>query len=226
MNKKYLFYFLPFNLLFFICTTCLSQSKQPPKELSYSITEAPRTVEVRINKTIIKTCKVDSTVDRANLSYDKKTLLISGNGYVTTKSLVNCRSQAIPTKYTPSKNGYLVDFNSSKNRYIALDFVALQPLSYIAFIGEIGKRKNLVNLPGAYSDKKSLKTMQAEAFGYLAESLYAPKISLNGRYVDPAGDVDCSAQSHPGIWDIEKNKKVFFAEKVDLLAKCKSLFEK
>lgn len=216
--------FSAFALQIFIYDPCFAAPDHKETEWRYSTTKALNVIEVQSKDGYSKRCKLNSFADRATLSFDKKTLMISTNGYVKTQSLINCSEKTVPIEHTPSKNGYLVDFNSLKKRYIALDFVALQPMSYIAYVGEIGKRKNIIDLPGAYSDKKSLKKMQSEGFGYMEESIYSPRISLNGRYATVSGEIHCSSDSHPGVWNLERNRKVIFSDDVDSSEKCESLF--
>ena len=217
-------FFNAFAFQIFIYSPCFAGSEHERYDWHYSTTKVPNFIEVQSEDGKSKRCKLASAAGRAALSFDRKTLMISATGYVKTQSLIHCSEKTVPVEHTPSNKGYLVDFNSLKRRYIALDFVALQPLSYIAYVGEIGKRKNLVNLPGAYSDKKSLKKMQSEGFGYLEESIFSPRISLNGRYAAVSGEISCSSDSHPGVWDLEQNRKVIFSGDVDSSEKCESLF--
>ena len=212
------------SLQTFVFSPCLAGPDHKETEWHYSTTKTLNVIEIQSKDGKYKRCKLNSVADRATLSFDKKTLMISPTGYVKTQSLISCSEKTISIEHTPSKNGYLVDFNSLKKRYIALDFVALQPTFYIAYVGQIGKRKNIIDLPGAYSDKKSQKKMQSEGFGYIEESIYSPRISLNGRYATVSGEIHCSSDSHPGVWDLERNRKVIFSDDVDSPEKCESLF--
>ena len=209
----------------FLAHPCLSKDSTQEIKWIYKKTNNPREIEIKDNRQLILNCRLDTEIERAMLSFDEATLIISENAYLKTIDLQKC-DRAKPTVYfTPEDNGMLVDLNLKTNIYISLLFVATRPMSYVAYIGKIGNRKNLVNLPGSYSERKNIAKMQQEAFNYSDEFLFRPKISSNGRYVDPAGDLDCSPQSHPGVWDIEKNKKVIFPHTATSTAECVALFE-
>ena len=217
---------LAFVMTAVLAHPCLSKDSTQEIKWTYKKTNNPRDIEIKDNQQFSLNCRLDTEIERTALSFDEATLIISENAYLKTMDLQRC-DQAKPTVYfTPEDNGMLVDFNLKTNIYISLLFVATRPMSYVAYIGKIGRKKNLVNLPGSYSNRKTIGKMQQEAFNYSDEFLSRPKISLNGHYVAPAGDVDCSAQSHPGVWDIEKNKKVIFPQTATSTAECVALFDK
>jgi hypothetical protein len=161
-------------------------------------------------------CHIGFAVERVVLSFDETVLMISDAGYVKVDDLLTCESFLPRVHFIPPKMGYLVDFNSRKNRYITLIAVSASPTSYLAFIGESMRRKNLVSLPGAYDKKKTRKVMVNEAFSYSENSIMQPKISIDGKYASVEGDVDCSIDAYPGVWDIEKDRKIFFFENFDI----------
>jgi hypothetical protein len=66
--------------------------------------------------------------------------------------------------------------------------------------------------------------MVNEAFSYSENFILQPKISIDGKYASVVGDVDCSIDAYPGVWDIEKNRKIVFFKNFDVREKCNALF--
>ena len=220
-------------LLSFLCgfliapASCLSQEVGDHRKWTYTQEKSLTGIVISAENGETRNCELDGEVSRAILSFDRATLIVSENGYVKTAELRNCdKHKKVAIKIIPEENGMLVDFNSLTNTYISLIFVAVQPLSYVAYIGKLGLNKNLINLPGAFSTNKKLGKMQQEAFVYSDGFAYRPKILPNGKYVTPDGDVDCSPQSYPGVWNIHKNKKVTISQTAALAVECNALFDK
>lgn len=215
-----------FLFIFFIASaSCLAQETGYQKKWTYTTGNNLQEILISTEDGETKRCKLNSEASRVILSFNRSTLIVSENGYVKTKELQNCDAQReISVKFIPEKNGLLVDFNSQASIYISLIFVAVQPLSYVAYIGKLGANKNLVSLPGAFDTRKQIGRMQQEAFVYSDELIFRPKISVSGRYVTPDGDVDCSLESFPGVWDIYKDKKVIISQKQSLTTECDALF--
>ena len=219
-------------LLSFLCgfliapASCLSQEVGDYRKWTYTQEKSLTGIVISAENGETRNCELDGQVSRAILSFDRSTVIVSENGYVKTAELQNCgKHKKVSIKFIPEKNGMLVDFNSLTNTYISLIFVAVQPLSYVAYIGKLGLDRNLVNLPGAFGTNKKLGKMQQEAFVYSDDFVYRPKISPNGRYVTPDGDVDCSPQSYPGVWNIDKNKKVTISQTAASAVECNALFD-
>ena len=220
------------TVLSFLCSfaiasiSCSAQETGDHRQWTYSQGSHPNEIAVRGTDGKNKNCKLNGKASRAILSFDQTALIISENGYLKITDLQNCNeNMKIPIKFIPRRTGTLVDFNSLTNTDISLIFVAVQPLSYVAYIGKLGVDKNLVNLPGTFGKNKKIQKMQQEAFPYSDDFAYRPKISPNGRYATPDGDVDCSPQSYPGVWDIEKNKKVIFSQTSTSAVECEALFD-
>lgn len=188
--------------------SCSAQEISNYQQWTYAQGNRPNEIVVTETDGRNKNCKLDSGASRAILSFDRTVLIVLENGYLKTTDLRNCDENVkLPIKLIPEQNGLLVDFNSRTNTYISLIFVAVQPLSYVAYISKLGLDRNLVNLPGSFGINKKIQKMQEEAFVYSDDLTSRPKISLNGRYATPDGDMDCSPQSYPGVWDIKKTKK-------------------
>ena len=217
---------LAFSMIAFSTHSCLSQEENNEHRWNYEKTTNPREIEVKDGQRHALTCRIGIEVDRTILSFDKATLIISENAYLKTIDLQKCDRVNPNVHFTPEDDGMLVDFNLKNDIYISLIFVATQPMSYVAYVGKIGKKKNFAYFPGSYNSRKTMRKMQQEAFNYSDEFLSRPKISLNGRYIDPTGDTDCSAQSHPGVWDIVKNQKVVISQTAKSTTECEALFSK
>lgn len=220
------------TVLSFLCSfaitpiSCSAQEMGDRRQWTYSQGSQPNEIAVRGTDGKNKNCKLNGEVSRAILSFDRTVLIVSENGYLKVTDLQNCDENIkILIKFIPRRTGTLVDFNSLTKTYISLIFVAVQPLSYVAYIGKLGLDKNLVTLPGTFGINKKIRKVQQEAFPYSDDFAYRPKISPNGRYATPDGDVDCSPQSYPGVWDIEKNKKVIFSQTSASVAECEALFD-
>jgi hypothetical protein len=167
-----------------------------------------------------RACLLDKIPQYAVESYDKSAVMVSGTGYVLTQELLHCQAdRAVRVHSIPSKVGVLSDINVSKGIYIALDFVSTQPFSYLATIARIGSSKNLVSINGAYVAGRKLDDLKKFAFGGSGEagtSITSP----NGRIVAPNGQVDCTDDAYPGVWDIQRNKRIIATDEA-----CAALFK-
>lgn len=155
-----------------------------------------------------KRCVLDVAPSYAVESADNQALIVSARGYVSIFDLKNCKANVpLHVSEIPSGVGALSDINLSKGLYVALDFAATQPKLYLATVAKIGSKKNLVSLGGAYVEGKSIDQLKSTAFS-VSEDVGSSTISPDGRYVAPSGQIDCSDDAYPGVWDIQKNKKV------------------
>lgn len=204
--------------------SCLAQNTNSNGQWIYAKGSRSNEIEVSNINGERKICELNTEVTRIILSFDQKTLIFSENGYLRVEDLLACKIKQVPVNLIPEKTGLLVDFNLNTGIYIALIFVSTQPLSYVAYIGKKGTSKNLVDLPGAYRTGKKIEKMQQEAFIYSDDLTYRPKISISGKYAAPDGEANCSPQSYPGVWNIEKNRKVIFRTATSSFADCESLF--
>ena len=160
--------------------------------------------------------KIDSSrmclLDRPPLyaveSFDGSAVMVSETGYVAKQELAHCQAgRAVHVLSIPSNVGILSDINLSKGIYVALDFVSAQPFTYLATVARIGSSRNLVSVRGAYVAGRKLSELKKSAFGGSGEAGTAI-LSPTGRYVAPTGQIDCSQDAQPGVWDIPGNRRV------------------
>ncbi len=155
-----------------------------------------------------RSCILDTKPIYAIPSYDQSAVMVSARGYVKRDDLESCRHDVPVHVYTiPDHVGFLSDINLSKHIYVALDFVSTRPFLYLATVAHIGSAKNLVSLDGAYISKRPLAQLQMHAFDARGEA-GTSVISPDGRYVAPDGIVSCTDDAFPGVWDVERNKRV------------------
>jgi hypothetical protein len=155
-----------------------------------------------------RTCTLDKLPQYAIASFDNSALMVSQRGYVPIAKLKVCDPKIpIGVLVIPDKVGVLNDINISKNIYIALDFVNVQPFLFLATVAHIGSNKNLVTIDGSYVHGRPLAELRKYAFGGSGDAGTA-MISIDGKFVAPSGQIDCRSDAAPGVWDIEKNKRL------------------
>jgi hypothetical protein len=153
-------------------------------------------------------CLLDKPPLYAVESFDKSAVMVSETGYVAKQELVNCQAgRAVHVLSIPMSVGVLSDINLSKGIYVALDFVSAQPFTYLATVAHIGTSRNLVSVNGAYVAGRKLSELRKSAFGGSGDAGTAI-ISPDGRYVAPTGQMDCSQDAYPGVWDVQGNRRV------------------
>jgi hypothetical protein len=168
-----------------------------------------------------KRCILDATPAYAVESADGQAVMVSERGYVSISDLKDCRTGAsIHVSEIPEGVGFLSDINLPKGIYIALDFVSIQPNLYLATVARVRTKRNLVTLSGAYVGRKANGQLDSAAFSASGDA-GSSVISSNGRFVAPNGQIDCSRDAYPGIWDIRKNKRVFMNKNA-----CDDLFQR
>lgn len=153
-------------------------------------------------------CLLDKSSLYAIESFDKSAIMLSETDYVAKQELAHCQAgRAVHVLSIPSNVGVLSDINLSKGIYVALDFVGVQPFTYLATVARIGTSRNLVSVKGAYAAGRKLSELRKSAFGGSGEAGTAI-ISPDGRYVAPTGQMDCSQGAYPGVWDVNSNRRV------------------
>jgi hypothetical protein len=166
-----------------------------------------------------RVCVLDTYPAYAVESYDKSAIMISERGYIEKNKLDACaHGQLVHVSSIPEGVGILSDINVSKNIYVALDFVSVQPMMYLATVARIGTNKNLVSMKGAYVPGKKARRSAENAFvsvGGAGSSIISP----DGRYVAPNGQIRCGRGAYPGVWDVVENKKVIVDDE-----SCSTLF--
>ncbi|MFP1937023.1 hypothetical protein ACLED3_16805 [Lonsdalea quercina] len=154
-------------------------------------------------------------------------LIASGNKYLDVKELIGCKGQSIRIHSIPYFNNAIssiIDVNFEKKLVLALVVIDAHFRSYQAIVSRFNGNKNLLSGKGFWSNSPS--EPDENSLFYPSGSIYLGKISANGEYVAP-NDLDCAADSFPGVWDIAKKMKVVFPEDKDdavIDSKCKKLF--
>ena len=165
-------------------------------------------------------CLLDKPPLYAVESFDKSAVMVSETGYVAKQELANCQAgRAMHVLSIPANVGVLSDINLSKGIYVALDFVSVQPFTYLATVAHIGTSRNLVSVKGAYVAGRKLSELRKSAFGGSGEAGIAI-ISPDGRYVAPTGQMDCSQDAYPGVWDVQGDRRVIATDDA-----CAALFK-
>ena len=174
-----------------------------------------------------KTCTLQIKAQKAQLSYDGSAVILSDVEFIPTSSLGTCKTKALTPLKIASNVGSLVDVNVSKKLYLTLDVISTAPLAFLATVGKFGSTRNLVTLPGAYVQGRSLPKLQEQGFAYNPDiDMDRPRISPNGQYVSPGGAPDCSRNAYPGVWDIARNKHVVCkGTRLEHQAACDALFQ-
>ncbi|QEO99216.1 hypothetical protein XOCgx_4229 [Xanthomonas oryzae pv. oryzicola] len=177
---------------------------------------------VKVSGKSVHDCRLSKPIEMLRLSSDKQFLIVSYNSYVGVSSLESCAGKVVQTSALNAKNGLLMDINSRQKTYLSLISVSTQPMSFVAFMGKIdAPGKNLLEgMPGAYRNLASPTDQAGDAFSFDDSQGRYGTISVTGRYVAPDGFVDCSENSYPGVWDIEKKVKVITDDE-----SCSSLFK-
>jgi hypothetical protein len=169
-------------------------------------------------------CLLPKTYKSPKLSFDKSAVILSDREYFGINSIKLCKQQPIRVNRIKSGVGTLIDINIPANLFLALDVISTSPLSFLATVAHLKSSRNLIDLPGAYVSNRNLKALQEQGFSYNAE-FSQPRISISGRYVTPSGEVDCSENAYPGVWDLRDKKRVVFQNPIsDAQAKCEALF--
>jgi hypothetical protein len=176
-------------------------------------------------ETLIKRCQLKESITQAKLSFDQSAVIVSANGYIPTERLLECDQSPLVISKVSAIAGMLVDINVKKRVFVSLSVVSTQPMSYLATVSRIGATKSVISLPGAYVARDSALKQRRQAFVYSDDGGPAAKISLNGRYVAANGSIDCAADAYPGVWDIQRNRKVIIIEELaPRNKKCEALF--
>lgn len=179
-------------------------------EAVYRLGPDGMTIEVRSRSTdaIVTVCKTDRQVSQVRLSTDAQSLIVSANGFLPLNRLENCSEAPLHVQLTPVSGGLLQDVNLAKSLYLGLIPVTTQPMAYLAVVAKLGSSANTVSMPGAFVDSQTMAQQQRQAFSYADDIGPFALISPDGRYVDPSGRLDCSADAYPGVWDLVAKRRV------------------
>lgn len=148
-----------------------------------------------------------------NITSDKKAIIFYSSGrYIKTESLINCTVHGIDLHESPDPLGIMVqDINFSKKIYLSYRSEDIN--NWTALVAKFGSEKNLIKAK-FFFDPKSHNIDE----GFKLYALGMGRISPDGKYVAPTGP-DCedgeSMTDFPGVWDIEKKKRIVFKEMID-----------
>ncbi|NSX06284.1 hypothetical protein [Cupriavidus gilardii] len=156
-------------------------------------------------KTLV--CELGFKADSAEPSSDGAALIVSDTEYVLMEDLSRCEQARPSKKSIPAAAGTLIDLNINKDIYLSIDPISTTPPSFLATIARIGTSRNLVGIPGAYVKSMPLEQLQKYGFAY-DDSRAKGRLSADGRFASPNGEMDCGPNSYPGVWDISANRKV------------------
>jgi hypothetical protein len=199
--------------------------------LSLSLDSDPHVLVVKQEGIPEKKCHFREKLDEPVLSGDGKAIIVASNKYVLLSDVQGCDEKQISMFSTPASAGELKDVNIDAKIYLALDFVSTQPFTYLATVAHFGSEKNIIGLPGAYISGVPVNRLQKNSFSYTLQ----PRISRDGRYVSSDGEINCKADSYPGVWDLKTKKRLVIQsagsdlsdrerdEEISL--KCKKLFQ-
>lgn len=166
------------------------------------------------------TCTLDVRPLYAVESYDASAVIISERGYVQRRQLYGCADSVVHIELIPAGVGFLSDINIESGIYVSLDLIASPPLRYLATVARLGASRNRISLNGSYKGRVESSRLRKYGFSSIGHA-GASIISVDGKYVAPNGVVDCSDAAYPGVWDIQRNRRVKVDEK-----SCADLFLK
>lgn len=156
-------------------------------------------------KTLV--CKLGFKAESAEPSSDGAALIVSDTEYVLMEDLSRCWQSRPSKKSIPAAVGTLIDLNIKNGIYLSIDLISTAPLSFLVTIARIGTSRNLVDIPGSYVPSMPLEQLQKYGFAYDG-SRAKGRLSADGRFASPNGEIDCGPDSYPGVWDIGANRKV------------------
>lgn len=154
-------------------------------------------------------------------------LIASNNEYLVVDDIINCKEKSISIhsiQYFDEDISSIIDVNFEKKIVLALVVIDAHLREYQAIVSKFNGNENLLSGKGFWSNTKN--EPDNDSLFYPGRTIYHGKISANGKYVAP-NDLDCTEDSFPGVWDIERKTKVAFLEDKDdavIDRKCKQLF--
>ena len=218
-----------FLCFFLFSTVMLSQVAAMENKQSISISRSSNLLVLNdVDGTIYK-CEENVVIDIYEaikdpiISGDGKAIILSNRHFALIDDLKNCSNGTVKISSISSKVGSLQDVNVREKIYLALDIVSARPTSFLATVARWNSRINMINLPGAYISGVPLKVLHRNGFPYYQK----PRISPDGRYVSPNGNLGCGLDDYPGVWDIRKKIKIVIDENdpEDAQIRCKNLFD-
>ncbi|WP_336225859.1 hypothetical protein [Erwinia aphidicola] len=177
-------------------------------------------------------CKINNKESKRNsgggiiaITNDEKGVLVyPTNKYLSTAELMKCNSDGVGLHKIPQSDDWrdtIIDINFDKKLVLLMVLEDVRRLTFTSILSSFDSNKNLLSGPGFFSGKKSDIPFD------IGNSWYVGKISLDGKYAAPS-DLDCAVDSFPGLWDIQKNKKVVFDKSLgddEINNRCQKLFD-
>lgn len=164
-----------------------------------------------------------------SLTSDKVGIIVAGsNMFLKTRELESCNNKFVnlySVDYVDQKLSTLVDVNFDKKIILALVPIDAQSGAHQAIVSSFDGKKNIIAGKGFWNPRVKDVDISDDTFP-VTDDFYIGKISANGMYVAP-NELDCSLNSFPGVWDLEKKMKIAFQEDKDDVVidrKCKELF--
>lgn len=144
------------------------------------------------------------------------------------KDAIECKGGKVLLKsltYFEDDISTSIDVNFNKKLILATIPINAQHGTYQSVISYFGGKDNVLSGLGFWDGVKEDVDEQKDTFS-VGDSIYLGKISSNGKYV-ASNDLDCSADSFPGVWDVAKKMKFVFPTDKDnsvVESKCQELF--
>lgn len=164
-----------------------------------------------------------------SLTSDKVGVIVAGsNMLLKTKDLEGCNNKSVILyiiDYVDRELSTLVDVNFDRKLILALVPIDAQAGAHQAIISSFDGEKNIISGKGFWDPQVKDVNVSDDTFP-VTDDFYIGKISVTGMYVAP-NDLDCSVDSFPGVWDINKKMKVVFPDDKDdtvVSSKCRQLF--
>ncbi|MBU3891396.1 hypothetical protein KH388_01540 [Serratia rubidaea] len=167
---------------------------------------------------------------KGRVTSDEKAILIySWNVYIKTDELACCGNKLLRLHKIPMANNNIysvVDINFHKKIILALVVIDAKTSSYQALVSYFNSDENLFSGKGFWNDNVDDVDVKNDTFYVNLDGFYLGRISLSGIFFSPS-TLDCSADSFPGVWDLENRKKVVFHDSDESVVKwkCKEIFE-
>ncbi|WP_337264495.1 MULTISPECIES: hypothetical protein [unclassified Serratia (in: enterobacteria)] len=227
------------NIIFLLCVCCLCVNYALADDLSeykavildgdviYLSSTDLSIVKIENSKNgTIANCKIANFIpDDARqgvglliLTSDKKAIIFySSSRYMIVDELRKCKDGNVELYKSPDPKKYtLVDINFKRKLYLSLLNSNIN--IYQAIIAHFGSDENLIKAPGFAGFDDNLDA-QGFPLPFHGQSVISP----DGKYVAPVGisaqcrdnNIPDYLQSFPGVWDIEKKKRVTFKSKLD-----------
>ncbi|WP_293936360.1 hypothetical protein [Iodobacter sp.] len=176
----------------------------------------------KINGIDIFNSEKDFVLTTARLSYDKKTLILTDNSYVFIDDFLACQGK-ITARHSSL---FLRDVNKKKGLLLTIDSITTNPANYLATISKMDGTDLIIKNNSFYKKGVSLRKQGKFAFIDAREGV----ISMNGEYVSPSGDPDCSEGAYPGVIEIKTGKRIIIKKSNEISdqeinTRCMELFE-